>query len=132
MKESFYFSHDYNARVDDKIKRLLRLYGMTGYGAFWAIIEDLYNNANAMRTDYECIAFDLRCDVEMIKWIINESELFNIDGEYFGSLSVERRLNIRNDKSVKARESAQKRWSQCERNANAMRQQCYKGKERKG
>ena len=42
-KETFYFSHDYNARNDIKIKKLILKHGFCGYGIFWAIIEDLYN-----------------------------------------------------------------------------------------
>ena len=109
-KDTFYFSHDYNARNDSKKKKLLAKHGYLGYGLFWAIIEDLYNNANALPTDYESIAFDLRITPEVVKSIINDFELFCIDGDEFGSSSVERRLNERNEKSVKARESAQKRW----------------------
>ena len=124
MKETFYFSHDYNARSDEKIKKLLVKHGFYGYGIFWAIIEDLYNNANALRTDYDCIAFDLRTDEVMIKSIINDFDLFIINDGFFGSLSVERRLNERNEKSAKARESANKRWEKIKNDANAMRTQC--------
>lgn len=109
-KESFYFSHDYNARNDEKIKRLIRKHGLLGYGIFWVIIEDLYNNANALRTDYEGIAYDLRTDSEIIRSIVNDFELFVIENGFFGSLSIERRLDDRNKKSEKARESAYHRW----------------------
>lgn len=118
MKETFYFSHDYNTRADIKIKRLMSRHGMAGYGIFWAIIEDLYNNANALRLDYDCIAYDLRTDSDTIKSIINDFELFEFDGEYFGSISVERRLTQRAERSEKARGSALERWS---KKANAMR-----------
>ena len=59
-KETFYFSHDYNARNDIKIKRLIVAHGYEGYGIFWALIEDLYQNANALPLDFDCIAYDLR------------------------------------------------------------------------
>jgi len=120
MKDTFYFSHDYNARSDEKVKRLIRAKGMLGYGIFWAIVEDLYNNANALRTDYDGIAFELRTDSDTIKSIINDFELFIVEGETFGSFSVERRLSDRNDKSEKARQSAFKRWEKKETDANAM------------
>jgi len=119
-KDTFYFSHDYNSRNDEKIKFLLRKHGITGYGLFWAIIEDLYNNANALRTDYDGIAFDYRVECEVVKSIINDFNLFVFDGETFGSLSVQKRLDERDSKSVKARQSASKRWT----NANAMQSQC--------
>jgi len=71
-KDTIYFSHDYNSRSDDKIKNLIRKHGVAGYGIFWCIIEDLYNNANALRLDYDCIAYDLRTDCDIIKSIIND------------------------------------------------------------
>ena len=138
MKETFYFSHDYNARSDEKIKRLLVKHGFLGYGVYWAIVEDLYQNANAMRTDYECIAYELRVNEDCIKSIINDFDLFEIEGDVFGSLSVQRRLDERDKKSKKARESALYRWNKNKENANAMRTQCdsnaikeSKGKESK-
>jgi hypothetical protein len=129
-KDTFYFSHDYNSRNDEKIKFLIRKHGLLGYGLFWSIIEDLYNNANALRTDYEGIAYDYRIDVSIVTSVINDFDLFVFDAEYFGSLSVQKRIDERDSKSVKARESAHKRWT----NANAMQSQCEGNaiKERKG
>lgn len=119
-KDTFYFPHDYNARSDPKIKKLIRKHGFIGYGIYWGIVEDLYDNANALPTDYETIAYDFRTDEIIIKSIINDFELFVIDGEEFGSRSIERRLQARDAKSLKARESARKRWDKSERNANAL------------
>jgi len=117
MKETFYFSHDYNARTDSRIKKLLTNLGMLGYGVYWAIIEDLYQNANALPTDYDSIAYDLHCDVDLIKNVILNYKLFVIDDDTFGSLSVQKRLDKRDEKSNKARESAFKRWGN---DANAL------------
>lgn len=129
-KDTFYFSHDYNARNDEKIKRLIRKHGMQGYGVFWSIVEDLYNNANALRTDYEGIAYDLRSDCELVASVVNDFDLFIFNGDYFGSNSVQERLEQRNDKSAKARKSASYRWD----NANALQTQSDSNtkKERKG
>jgi hypothetical protein len=129
-KDTFYFSHDYNARNDEKIKRLIRKHGMQGYGVFWSIVEDLYNNANALRMDYEGIAYDLRSDSELVASVVNDFDLFIFNGDYFGSNSVQERLEQRNDKSAKARKSASYRWE----NANAMQTQSDSNakKERKG
>jgi hypothetical protein len=110
MKDTFYFTHDYNARTDEKIKRLIRKHGMTGYGIFWAIIEDLYNNANALQTDCDGIAFELRTDSETIKSILHDFDLFIFDGDMFGSLSVQKRLDDRNERSKVASANARKRW----------------------
>ena len=129
-KDTFYFSHDYNVRNDEKIKRLIRKHGMQGYGVFWAIIEDLYNNANALRTDYEGIAYDLRSDSDIVASVIRDFDLFIFDGDFFGSNSVQARLEQRNSKSESARKSASYRW----KNANALQTQSEGNakKERKG
>jgi len=116
-KETFYFSHDYTARSDEKIKNLIYDFGYEGYGIYWSLIEELYQNANALRTNYKRIAFDMRVDENTIKSIIENFDLFIVENEFFGSLSVQRRLDMRIDKSSKARESAQKRWS---KDANAL------------
>jgi hypothetical protein len=119
-KETFYFSHDYNAMSDEKIKSLICEHGLAGYGAYWAIIEMLYNNANALRTHYKSIAFDLHTNEELIKSVINDFELFVFDGDKFGSMSVQRRLDERCQKSQTARDSAFKRWKKQDSDANAL------------
>lgn len=130
-KDTYYFSHDYNARTDAKIKKLLMKYKAEGYGIFWMIIEDLYNNANALQTDYDSIAFDLRVDKKIIESIINDFDLFIIKDGFFGSKSIETRLDQRAEKSNKARESAYARWN---KDANALQTQSDSNaiKERKG
>lgn len=133
-KDTFYFSHDYNTRTDSKIKRLIQRHGYLGYGIYWAIIEDLYNNANALPMDYDCIAFDLHTDSKTIESIIIDFELFVFNDGFFSSNSVERRLNERGEKSEKARLSANKRWEKKKEDATAMQPQCEGNaiKEKKG
>lgn len=122
MKE--YLSHDYSTRNDEKIKLVIRKYGMTGYGVFWAIIEDLYNNANALQLDYVGIAYDLHVDNEMVKSIINDFDLFIINDNTFSSLSIKKRLEARAEKSEKNSNAANIRWSKHRENTNAMQTQC--------
>ena len=137
-KETFYFSHDYNARNDEKIKYLLRKHGLEGYGIFWALVEDLYNNANVLRTDYERIAYELRSTENICKSVVEDFDLFEINDGFFGSLSIQRRLDERAVKSAKAKDSAKKRWSAknanaSENDANASKNDAIKDiKERKG
>lgn len=116
----YYFSHDYATRSDDKVKALIRRHGMLGYGIFWAIVEDLYLNGNRMRADVEGIAFDLRTDAETVRSVLHDFNLFTHEAEFFGSSSVERRMEQRESKSANARKSASYRWQ----NANAMRPEC--------
>jgi hypothetical protein len=120
MKDSYYFSHDYNCRTDEKIKKLLMKHGMTGYGIYWSIIEDLYNNANALQTDSERIAYELRTDESIVKSVLNDFNLFVFDGNIFKSLSVQKRLEKRNEISTTATKAANKRWEKYRRNTDAM------------
>lgn len=119
-KDTFYFSHDYTARSDEKIKNLLYNLGYEGYGIYWALIEELYQNANALRRQYKRIAFDMRVEEKTIKSVIEDYELFVIDEDFFGSMSVQRRLELRDEKSKKASDSAKARWS---KDANALQTQ---------
>ena len=112
MKDTFYFSHDYSARNDEKIRDLMREHGMLGYGVFWAIVEELYHNTNVLRTYYKGIAYDLRIDENLVKSVVEDFGLFVINGEYFSSNSIQRRLDDRGAKSAKARDSINKRWKE--------------------
>lgn len=117
MGDTFYFSHDYTARFDEKIKALLRKHGLLGYGIYWALVEDLYMNDNKISANYEEIAYDLRTDEDVVKSVICDFNLFEVTDGFVSSKSVQKRLDKRNEKSIKATESASKRWE----NANAMR-----------
>jgi hypothetical protein len=139
MNKTFYFSHDYNARTDEKIKKLLMKHGMVGYGIYWSIIEDLYNNANALQLDCERIAYELRTDELIVKSVINDFALFQKHDDFFSSDSVQKRLSKRIEISESASKSAKKRWEKLKHDANAMPTQSEsnasamqrKGKERK-
>lgn len=134
MEDTYYFSHDYNARTDVKIRKLMRLHKCAGYGVYWSIVEDLYNNANVLPLDYESIAFELREDESLVRSVINDFDLFVINGDVFGSMSVKKRLDLRNKKSKKAADAANKRWDTYRKNANTMQTHSDSNaiKERKG
>lgn len=132
MKDTFYFSHDYNVRTDDKIKKVFRKLWLEWYWLFWCIIEDLYNNANALQLDYDWLAFDYRTTPETIKTLIEDFDLFIIDWEIFYSKSVQDRLDKRDEKSAKARENANKRWNKDNANAMQTHSESNAIKERKG
>lgn len=132
MKETFYFSHDYNARTDVKIKKLIREHWVQWYWLYWAIIEDLYNNANSLQLDCNGIAYDYRIDEKIVESVIKDFELFTIDKDKFYSKSVQDRLDQRIEKSRIWRENAEKRW--WVKNATAYTKWCKPNalKERKG
>lgn len=121
------------------------VYGAEGYGWYWMIIEMMREQSDFMLSlcKRNALAMHLQCDPDaahkFVQDCINEFELFDTDGEYFWSNSLLRRMNLRQEKSEKARQAALKRWGKsesCERNADAMRthsdRNAIKGKERKG
>jgi hypothetical protein len=120
-KEAYYFSHDSNAKDDPKILQLRMELGWEGYGLFWALIELLRNESDyRMRTHYKSIAFALQTQEDTIKKLINDFDLFVIDEQCFWSESLLKRMELKEERSEKARESAKKRWNQ-NNDANAMR-----------
>ena len=124
-KDTKYFSHDYNARTDVKIKKMIQKKGIAAYGIFWAIVEDLYNNANALPIDYESIAIDLRTNEDLVESVINDFGLFVIEDGYFYSNSVAERLSIIAAISSKNSDNAKKRWEKEKtKYATAMPSQC--------
>ena len=95
-----YFSHNYYARNDPKMVKLMMRYALLGIGAYWCIVEMLYENGGyILRSEYERISFELHSDYETIKDIIENFELFAFKGEKFYSNTVLRRLKKRQEKS---------------------------------
>ena len=120
-----YFSHDSNARNDEKIIRLRMELGAEGYGIYFMLLERLRENKDYTSSrDYEIIAFDLRVDANKIKKVVEDYDLFILteDGEHFYSNSFMDRMAIKDKKektkSENARRAAQARWNkQKEKNA---------------
>ena len=110
MKETFYFSHDYSTRADEKIKKLLYDLGMEGYGIYWSIIEDLYQNDNSLETNYARISYDYHCDSQLVEKVVENYNLFTIENDKFSSISIKKRLELREAKSLKGKKIAEKRW----------------------
>lgn len=121
-----YFSHDIAAKNDEKIIRLIfdfrknkkdfsestlqELVSHAAYAIYWEIIE--YMHENTLKVDeLEMLSDTLRVDVEILEKILNDYELFKIkDGAYI-SERVLRNLKLQEEKSEKARQSANKRHS---------------------
>lgn len=107
-----YFSHDYKARNDPKLMHLMMRHGINGIGAFWCIIEMLYENKGYVDiSEYERIAFELRTDTKFITSVIQDFDLFKFKNQKFYSKTVLLRLKKRQDKSEKARQSVISRWT---------------------
>lgn len=132
MKKTYYFQHDYNARNDPKLQAVMIKYGLAGIGAFWCIVEMLYEQDGTLPiTSIPSIAYTLHADEEMLKNIVCKMDLFECNKKFFWSRSVRKRLGIINEISDIRRKAAEKRWKsskngdmkamqkQCKSNANA-------------
>jgi len=126
-----YFSHDYDAREDEKIVDMLSELGYEGYGIYWAIIEMLYKNKGVMQTQYNRIAFALKADLQIVEKVIGAYSLFKFNQTHFWSESVKARLKIRQEKSARARESAYNRWNKTDANAMRTQSDCNANKRKK-
>ena len=138
-KQAYYFSHDSNAFNDPRILAMRCQYKLEGYGAYWAIIEMLRDEEDyqidiSQVFSFDAIALRLHCDrtefaEQFINDCINKFKLFESDGTYFWSNSLRRRMLIKDEKTKKARASAEARWRKKPNNnsvddANAMQTQC--------
>lgn len=109
MKESYYFSHDYNPTSDPKIQALLGCYGSLGYAIFWRIVEMLHENEDhklpLKKYLFIAIAKQMLTDAKQVESLLNEMiedfELFDSDSEFFWSNRVLRNFEKRNEISEK-------------------------------
>lgn len=125
MKETMYFQHDYDARNDPKIIKLMRIHGLAGVGAFWCVVEMLYQQGGRLKLeDCESIAFALHVECKCITSLVQDFDLFQNDGVHFWSPSVDARLNCRAEITKNRKKAAEMRWERCRSIANAMQMQC--------
>lgn len=103
---SLLINHRSNSRSDHRVARLEAKYGMAGYGLYWAIVEHLANNDNAIDADIETLAYMFRCSEEMVSFVVNSSGLFVVED---GILSCELLIE-QQDKRRKLADNARKRW----------------------
>lgn len=137
-----YFPHDSNARNSDKLIPLRIKKGTEGYGVYFMILERLREEPDYTSIkDYNTLAFDFRVGSDLVKSVVEEFGLFQFteDGKRFYSEGFTARMQKKDEKSNKARESARKRWGNkqtySEKDANALQTQseidASKGKETK-
>ena len=119
MKKT-YFTHDSNARNDLKLIKLRRFGGWEFYGIYFALLELLFTEENELCiNDYETLAYGLQCEPEKLKQVIEDFDLFVIEGDFFHSKRLLKQIEEINNKSIKASLNAKKRWD----NTNVMRSQ---------
>jgi hypothetical protein len=95
--------------------------GMVGVGIYWCIVEMLYEEGGYLPLEYDRITFELRTDIDVVKKVVNDFELFIVAGDSFYSQSVLDRLQERCDKSEKAKANINKRWNKLGKHTNVIR-----------
>ena len=118
IKTTNYFSHDSNARNDEKVIRLRMKHGAAGYGTYFMILERLREERNYMSAkDYNMIAFDLRVDASLVKSVVEDFGLFAFvdGGECFYSESFNNRMEAKDElsqrRSQAGKKGNEKRWA---------------------
>lgn len=83
-KDTYYFSHDFGAKNDHKLQRLIVELGAAALGAYWCLVEQLYEQGSVLPM-YVCksTAFALHIDADMVFCIIKNFDLFEHDEEKF-------------------------------------------------
>ncbi len=103
MKTTYYFSHDSNARHDMKIQALRSVYGVSGYGKYWIMIEMLRESSDfRLRLNDRVLMIALSREFESTsdeakKFVfdcIYEFGLFVCDDEFFWSDSLVQRMEL--------------------------------------
>lgn len=97
--------------------RLRMDHGPAGYGIYFMLLERLRNDDHfECELDYGVLAFDLDCDQEMIRSVINDYGLFEIidDGQKFYSIELTEKMEYMQQSKQKrieaARKAAECRW----------------------
>lgn len=120
-----YFSHDQDARSDDKVKAfffefrklakdldhddLVSLSAISCYSIFWSILEYMHRNAFTDK-DAELLADDLRIDTRFVRMILNDFGLFKKENDCYISERLLRDAEKVKQKSERNRENAQRGW----------------------
>ena len=112
-----YFRHDCNARNDDKLTELRIQHGPAGYGVYFMILERLrdeddYRGKTTARY-INSLAFDFHADAELIRAVVFNFGLFEIDEQTgtFRSPRFEEEMKHMEKVSRTKQESAAKRWT---------------------
>ena len=111
-KDTYYFSHDHNARNDKKISALVCEFKAAGYGIFWATCEMMHEEGGKLEFDeltIKAIAKDINEESEFVKTVIEKCiekfKLFTKQGILLQSNRVARNLESKNEKKHKKAEA---------------------------
>jgi len=135
-KDTYYFSHDYNAHSDVNILFLRQQLGMEGYGIYWYLIESLADSGGILPLKIiPVLSMQMHTTEVKVEAVIKQFKLFEINDESFYSERLLKHFNLRNELSEKGKEGALKRWENRGAIGDAIGEgnaKEKKGKEKKG
>ena len=115
-KEAFYFSHDYNARNDEKILELRAEFGAEGYGVFWMSVETMAENENcgikASLLGGLSLGYGVAKDnlAAIIKKCVDLNLFYEKDGYYFSNRLLAHK-EFRQKLSESGKKGADSKWA---------------------
>jgi uncharacterized phage protein (TIGR02220 family) len=118
-KGTYYFSHDYHARNDEKVEALLLVHGWEGYGVYWMLVERMYEAPEcALRTDK--IAQIARASMleadkleSIVQTCIDEDLFSSADGWFWSNSAKDRKADfeaIKEKYSLAGKKGMAVRW----------------------
>lgn len=113
-KNTYYFTHDCNARSDEKLLAVRMRYCAEGYAVYFMLLEMLAAETDhSLSRDYYTIAFELHVDPEIVRSVIEDFGLFCFDEKRFYSTALNERMasidNLRQQRSNAGQMSAIRR-----------------------
>lgn len=121
-KDTYYFSHDYNAKNDIKILLMRQELGMEGYGIYWFLIEALAESGGILPFNIiPVLAKQMDTTEVKVKGVITKYELFQLNDTQFFSERLLKHLELRNAMSEAGRIGAKNRWKNGGANGGAIR-----------
>ena len=140
-KDVYYFSHDCNARNDEKILAMRSIYGLEGYAMYFMIVEILREQdeykLEITKYTWNTLAMQMHTEANKVKEFVNdcvnEFHLFVIENNVLYSESLIKRMKLFKEISEIRSKAAKKRWensngmqNECKSNANADQKQSNK------
>lgn len=114
--KKYYFSHDSDARNDEKIINLRMRHKAAGYGVYFMILERMREMKDyKCPCDYKMISYDLRVSPSIVKSVVEDFGLFDFteDKKFFYSKSFLTRMKemdkVREKRAKAGKASAEKR-----------------------
>lgn len=108
-----FFSHDYAPLEDKNLLKLFIIMGAEGYGIYWLIVEFMHQNTFVVGEE-ELLAYKFHVDVEKIKRVMNDFQLFHKEKQeeetVYISDRILRNLNYVEQKNEGRKQAANVRW----------------------